>query len=135
LWKEEQKRHWKEQKETWHLDSVQQKWLETVPAFAAPFRNADEFMATMEEPALYKYLSGINDFIGTDAFEVEFESVMLRLEKELSLRSQSDVERAGYRSALLFLREFKKRLTFLGNKFNELDRDKGRAIKEQMKNL
>jgi hypothetical protein len=135
LWLRELKFRWRKRRDVWYNEYVQQKWEETLPAFAAPFTNSDQYLSSLEEPKLYQYLSGIAEFVKTEAYEVELESVMLRIEKELALRSQSDTERAGYRSALIFLRDFKKRLLFLANKFNELDREKGRSLSEQIKNI
>lgn len=120
----------------WLVESVNEKWRLTVPAFEAPFINANEYLNSLSEERLYQYLNAVDNFVKSDACDVEFDNISLYFEKELALRSQNDVERAAYRATLIFIRDFKKRLIGLSQRLDQIEkRGTSLPLKEQIKNI
>lgn len=97
--------------------------------FLYPFIKADEVWLKKTENEQWLLYQQISDWINSEAYKIEYESLVREFYQKLAVESQTEEQVLGYRLALLALKTWDIRLKGLAQKFTEI------KILEQKKRL
>jgi len=86
--------------------------------FHYPFETVDSLLNQLSPEERYDYLYEGKRFFISKCFKSEYTELKKLYYKELALMSKSDIERAGYRLSLMFIRKLERRLKYLTDKFH-----------------
>ena len=96
--------------------------------FLYPFIKADTIWANKSEPEQWRMYQEVSDWVKSDAYKIEMDSLVREFYQKLAVESQTEEQILGYRLALLALKTFEERLKGLAEKFTQI------KILEQTKN-
>jgi hypothetical protein len=81
--------------------------------FVYPFESLDSIIYSMSKDDRNYYQLEARRTYRSKMWRMEMTELKKLFYKELALNSQSDIDRAGYRLALLFMRKLERRIKFL----------------------
>lgn len=90
--------------------------------FHYPFESIDSLVNRLSYDERYAHMTDIQKFYNSKAFEREITELKKLFYKELSIKSETDIERAGYRLCLVFIRQLEKRFNYVSNQVALEDR-------------
>lgn len=85
-----------------------------------PFRKAEDIWASKSENEQWRLYQTVSDWVTSDAYKIEYDSLIREFYQKLAVESQSEEQVAGYRLALLALKTMDIRLKGLAQKFIEI---------------
>ena len=88
--------------------------------FEYPFWQADAIRKRMPEPNQLRYYEDVSNWINSEAYKTEHESMVKDFYRELATKAVNDDLATGYRLALIFIKNYEARLGSLAEEYKLL---------------
>jgi hypothetical protein len=88
--------------------------------FYYPFESANEKLMRMKDEERLIYMNSVYNFVESKAYRILFQEVIRTFYSELALKPENEIQRATYRMALVFIRDFQKHLKDIHKQYKNL---------------
>lgn len=99
---------------------IQQVFSRYYSHFEYPFFHADSIRSRLPEPNQFRYYEDVSNWINSEAYKIEHEALVRDFYKELAIKPLTDDQIAGYRLALIFVKNYEARLGSLAQEYTLL---------------
>jgi len=89
--------------------------------FIYPFEKSDEVRSKLPQPAQYRYLLDVNNWMESKAYSTELEGIIRKFYQLLALKPVDDIEKTAYRLVLIFIQNYESRMLSLQNEYKMTD--------------
>ena len=97
--------------------------------FEYPFFSADAKLHQLAQPHQLRYYEDVKRWIESDAYKNEHEAAVKDFYRELAIKPLTEEQIAGYRLALIFIKNYEGRLGALSRDYETLKITSDRATK------
>jgi hypothetical protein len=86
-----------------------------------PFTQADKEFEVMTKEERFHYLDAAKRFQRSECYKREMEIIVSKFYRDLATKAMNKTDVSAYRMALIFIRQFEQRITYLSQRYDAED--------------